>query len=84
MPSDVDGGQSVKYVTAYPVSVLIPGWVPPAPMSRGIISGETVSPMRQQRIEGKSLRELAREVGVSYETFRATLKIGMIEGANET
>ncbi len=79
-----DRGQSVKYVTTYPVSAIIPDWVPPEPVSRKVISAELVPTLQQKVANGKSIRELAMEVGVSHETVRTALKAGEIGGAKET
>lgn len=69
-----DRGSSPKYVNAYPVSALIPDWRPPAASPRKIIPVEMVQGLREARSDGKSLRDLAHDMGVSHETIRAAVK----------
>ena len=58
----------------YLLATLLPDWQPPAPDSRKAILGHMVPALREAEVNGKSLRELANEVGISHETIRSALK----------
>lgn len=73
---DPDGARTPKSVIAYSVSELIPHWSPPAPVSRRSIPASSIPGLQQEAAKGKSLREMAREMGVSYETIRSALRRG--------
>lgn len=68
-----DGKLTGKFVV-YLVATLIPDWAPPAPASHRAIPPERVPAFQEGLAVGKSLRALAREMGVSHETIRAALK----------
>ena len=51
-----------KFVV-YLLATLLPDWQPPAPDSRKAIFGNMVPALREAKANGKSLRELANEVG---------------------
>ncbi len=59
---------------AYSVSALIPDWVSPSPVSRRAVPRNLVPALKEAAANGKSLRALARQTGVSHETIRATLR----------
>ena len=60
----------------YSLSELISDWQPHAIAPRRAISQEMLSALREARASGKTLRELARQTGVSHETLRLALKVG--------
>jgi len=60
--------------TAYPISALIPDWQPPTTPRHRVVPREMLSALREAAASGASLRELAREVGVSYESIRVALR----------
>ena len=69
---DPDGDSTGEFVI-YLVGSL-PHWQPPAPENRKAIPGRMVPVLKEAKANGKSLRELAQEVGVSHETIRVAVK----------
>lgn len=54
----------------YPLSDIIPDWQPPKPTYRKALADDVVPTLKKSKAEGKTLRELAQETGVSHETIR--------------